>query len=205
MNVWDATPLTPDVQAHREALGLVEFLFSKELVKTQVMENLRGNKSIAEPVRQKALALVEPYWKGLVHQQAVRLVDSLFAKPMLKPDAIDSVRNNHALSEEVRQEALALAEGWPASSGLLNNASWAVACKPGADASAYRLALRQAEEACPGWGQTSGCISTHGVWRSTVSASTSRPWIPCHNATGSMRFNRFNSKTPIRATSHSSR
>jgi tetratricopeptide (TPR) repeat protein len=115
VKIWDARPLTPEVQAEHEALGLVEFLFSKPLGEAQVIENLRGNTSITEPVRQKALAFVEPYWKGVVQQQAVRLVNSVFAKadPM-----------------------------------LLNQASWAVVRKPGANASAYRLALHQAEEAC---------------------------------------------------------
>jgi hypothetical protein len=47
------------------------------------------------------------------------LDDSLFAKPMLKADAI-----------------------------VLNHASWTIQLKPNADASAYRLALCQAEEAC---------------------------------------------------------
>jgi WD40 repeat protein len=148
VEVWDARPWTPDMKAQHEALGLVEFLFTKGWVKTQVMENLGRNKSLTEPVRQKALALVEPYWKGVVHQQAVRLVDSLFAEPLLKTDAVDRVRKNQALGEEVRQEALTLAQGWQENPNLLHNASWAVACKPHADASAYELALRQAEQAC---------------------------------------------------------
>jgi tetratricopeptide (TPR) repeat protein len=148
VKIWDASPLTEDVRAEREALGLLEFLFSKGLVKAQVLENLRGNRTISEPVRQKALVLTEPYSKSVVHQQAVRLVEPLFAKAMLKFDVIESVRNNHALREELRQEAIALAESWRQDPNVLNGASWAIVSEPGADASAYRLALRQAEEAC---------------------------------------------------------
>jgi hypothetical protein len=148
VKMWDARPLTPDVQVEREALGLLEFLFSKSLVKAQVVENLRSNKTISGPVREKALAFVDLYWKAVVYRQANRLVDSLFAEPMIKADAIERVRNNHALSEEVRQEALALAESLPVGAYSYNKASWAVVSKPGMDASAYRSALRPAEEAC---------------------------------------------------------
>jgi tetratricopeptide (TPR) repeat protein len=47
--------------------------------------------------------------------------------------------------------------------GLLNNGSWPVVAKPGADAAAYRQALLQAEEACrliPGAGNL---LNTMGV------------------------------------------
>jgi WD40 repeat protein/serine/threonine protein kinase len=118
IRIWDARPMTPEVQTEQESLGLVNFLFSKPLGKAQVLEILRGNTTITEPVRRQALAFVEPYWKAVVHQRAVCLVDWLFAKLMLKPDPI-----------------------------VLNNASWTIALKPDADASAYRLALHLAEEA----------------------------------------------------------
>src|SRR5262249_52189925 len=41
VRIWDGRPLTSEVQAEQEARGLVEFLFSKGLVKTQVIESLR--------------------------------------------------------------------------------------------------------------------------------------------------------------------
>ena len=119
IRIWDARPMTQEVQAEQESLGLVKFLFSKPLGKAQVLENLRGNRTITEPLRQKALAYVEAYGKDVVHQQAGGLVDWLFAKLMLKVDPI-----------------------------VLNDASWTMVLKPDADASAYRLALCLAEEAC---------------------------------------------------------
>jgi tetratricopeptide (TPR) repeat protein len=119
VKIWDARPLTPEVQAEQESLGLAKLLFSKPPGKAQVLENLRGNRTITELVRQKALALVEAYRKPVVHPQPVRLDDSLFAKSMHKADPI-----------------------------VLNNASWTIVLKPNADASAYRLALCLAEEAC---------------------------------------------------------
>jgi hypothetical protein len=119
VKIWDARPLTPEVQAEQEALHLIKFLFSKPLGKAKVLENLRGNRTITEPVRQQASAFAEAYGKGIVHQRAVGLVNSLFAKLMLKLDPL-----------------------------VLNVASWTIVLKPDADASVYRLALRLAEEAC---------------------------------------------------------
>jgi hypothetical protein len=54
--VWDARSLTPDILVEREARDFVEFLCAKPLGKTQVIQNLNCNKTISEPVRQKALA-----------------------------------------------------------------------------------------------------------------------------------------------------
>jgi Flp pilus assembly protein TadD len=52
------------------------------------------------------------------------------------------------LSEPARREALLLAEQHPENPNLLNNASWSVVRKPGAEAEAYRRALVLAETAC---------------------------------------------------------
>jgi WD40 repeat protein/serine/threonine protein kinase len=163
IRIWDARPLTGEVQAEQEALGLVDFLFSKGLVKTQVIESLRGNKAIGEATRQKALAFVDGCWNAVVYQRLVCWVDSLFSKPILKPDAIESARNNQALRDEVRKNAAALADRWRAEANILNDASWAVVRKPGADSSACRLALRQAEEACRLAPDNGGILNTLGV------------------------------------------
>src|SRR5262249_39731284 len=61
VRLWDARPLSPEVLAEREALGLVEFPFTKPLRKDQVIENLRGNKTIVESVLQKALTFAEQW------------------------------------------------------------------------------------------------------------------------------------------------
>src|SRR5262249_5622332 len=95
--LWDARSLSPELLVEREALGLVEFLFTKLLIKAQVMANLRANRTISDPVR---------------------------------------------------RQAIAFAERWREDPQLFNAASWSVVAKPGADRSAYRLALSQAEYAC---------------------------------------------------------
>ncbi len=57
--VWDARPGTKEVRAEREAVGLVQFLFAKPLPKDSVIAAVRRSRSISEPVRDRALALVE--------------------------------------------------------------------------------------------------------------------------------------------------
>ncbi len=59
--VWDGRPLTPEAEAEREALGLLDFLFEKLLWRDDVAEAVRGHKAIAEEVRRKALALAQEY------------------------------------------------------------------------------------------------------------------------------------------------
>jgi tetratricopeptide (TPR) repeat protein len=77
---------------------------------------------------------------------------------------LDRVRSDNAIGEEVRQEALVLAERWPEDPLSLNEASWAVVAKPGADAAAYRTALLQAEQACRMWrGNIGPQLNTLGV------------------------------------------
>ncbi len=59
VKVWDARPLTPEVSAEQEAIGLVEFLFDKPLLKGDVIEEIRSNKTSSEKVRKEALAFAE--------------------------------------------------------------------------------------------------------------------------------------------------
>jgi WD40 repeat protein len=59
--VWDARPLTPEVQAEREALGLVEYLFTRRLSKSEVVASVRTNQTITELVRQTALTLADQW------------------------------------------------------------------------------------------------------------------------------------------------
>ena len=149
VRVWDARPLTPDMQVQREAVSLLEFLFTNRILgKAELLEKLGSNQTISEAVRQKAFLLADAYWKNAVHQQASRLVEALSAELMFKRDVLQTLRTNHAIMEAVRQEALALAESWPQDEWVLYRGIRAKLMKPGAEASSYRLALHQAEEAC---------------------------------------------------------
>ena len=68
---------------------------------------------------------------------------------MFRPEVLASLRGDAALSEPVRQEALALAEQRPGDTrSVSTRASRTVVRRPDAEPAAYRLALRQAEAAC---------------------------------------------------------
>jgi WD40 repeat protein len=146
--LWDATPMTPELQVLREARGLVKFLFAKSLPTAEVLDRIRHDGTISEPVRRRALELAEPYGRNLVVYESERLVESLYSKPMFRSEVLESLRADLALSEPTRREALVLAEQIPEHSGRLREASWNVVRQPGAEPAAYRLALRQAETAC---------------------------------------------------------
>jgi WD40 repeat protein len=148
VRVWDARPLTPELQVLREARGLVEFLFAESLPRADVLDRIRRDPTLSEPVRRRALELAEPYGHSLVTLQAEALVESLYNKPMLRFEVVESLRSDASLSEPVRGQALALAEQIPENPSELAPASRNVASRPGAEPAAYRLALRQAEVAC---------------------------------------------------------
>jgi hypothetical protein len=82
-----------------------------------------------------------------VEREAVGLVDFLFDKPLLKPEVLAQIRASKTICDEVRQQALALAEGLPENAVRLREATWEVVRQPGAPADRYRQALRWAEAA----------------------------------------------------------
>jgi WD40 repeat protein len=82
-----------------------------------------------------------------VEREAVGLVDFLFDKPLLKPEVLAQIRASKTISDEVRQQALTLAESLPENPVRLREATWEVVRQPGAPADRYRQALRWAEAA----------------------------------------------------------
>ncbi len=145
LKIWDATPLSPELVVYRKAKALVESLLGRSLPTPEVLERIRRDVTLSEPVRARALELAGPLGHTLVVHEAERVVGELFQKPMLKPDVLASLRRDDTLSEPVRQQALAVAEQTPEYPDILNRVAWAVVQKPSADPSALRLALKQAE------------------------------------------------------------
>jgi predicted Ser/Thr protein kinase len=148
VKLWDATPATPELHSLREARGVVEFFFAGSSPVAEVRDRIRSDAALTPEVRRRALDLAGPYGRSLAVHEAERLVESLYARPMFRPEVLESVRRDASLSEPVRQEALALAERVPENPLILHKASWSVGRRPDADAAAYRLALRRAEAAC---------------------------------------------------------
>jgi hypothetical protein len=59
----DARPLTADRRDELEARSLVEFLLAQRLQKSEVAARLTGNQTISKPVCQRALDLLDQYWR----------------------------------------------------------------------------------------------------------------------------------------------
>jgi hypothetical protein len=148
VRLWDSKPMTPEVHVVRQARRVVESLFAESLPTAEVLARIRRDPLLSPEVRRGALELAEPYGNSLVVHEAERLVESLYAKGMLRPQVVASLSADASLGVAVRRQALALAECVPEDPGRLDGASRLVVNRPGGEAAAYRLALRQAEVAC---------------------------------------------------------
>jgi tetratricopeptide (TPR) repeat protein len=163
VKLWDATPLTPELRVQREARGVVEFYFAQSLPVAEVLDRIRHDPTLSAEVRQRALEQAAPYGQSLVAHAAERQVEALYAQPLLRPAVLERLRADPALSEPLRQQALALAESVPENPGSLDGASRTVVRQPGAAPAAYRLALRRAEAACRLIPQAGDLLTTLGM------------------------------------------
>src|SRR5262249_42814652 len=59
--IWDARPWTPEAALEREAVGLLDHLFSKPLCKVDVEGHLRTSPTMRLQARELALALMNLY------------------------------------------------------------------------------------------------------------------------------------------------
>jgi eukaryotic-like serine/threonine-protein kinase len=59
--LWDGRELTPEREVEREALSVLEQLFNRPLPRKDVLDHLRTNPALSEPVRQEALRLIAHY------------------------------------------------------------------------------------------------------------------------------------------------
>jgi WD40 repeat protein len=87
VKIWDATAITPQQLVEREARGLVQSLITKPLSLDKRSAAICRDPTITEAVRQQALIWLEPTWRNHVR----RLVEPLFAKPLLRADSPRSV------------------------------------------------------------------------------------------------------------------
>jgi hypothetical protein len=163
VKLWDATPLTPELRVQREARGVVQFLFGQSLPVAEVLDRIRHDPTLGAEVRQRALEQAVPYGRSLVDHEAERQVHTLYAQPLLRPEVLERLRTDSALSEPVRQRAIALAESMPEHAGRLDAASRTVVFQPGAAPAAYRLAFVQAEAACRLIPQGGDFLTTLGI------------------------------------------
>jgi WD40 repeat protein/tRNA A-37 threonylcarbamoyl transferase component Bud32 len=147
VSVWEGAPAA-EFGEQRQAGSLVRLLVSGPLSPDAVSARIRGDRTVSDAVRQRALTLVDPFWRGRVLQEAESRVRLLFRKGLLRPEVVAQLRANPTLKDTERKEALALAERLVENPRTLNRLGRAVARRPGAEPSVYRLALQRAEIAC---------------------------------------------------------
>jgi WD40 repeat protein/serine/threonine protein kinase len=158
VKLWDATPLPTE----REARALVQFLFARPLTREEVIDRLRTDPTLGEPVRQQALVLAEHYWQESVQREPRDVVSRLFTYGRLKDEVRERIQGS-SLDTQVRENALALAEGYIEDPEQLNNTSWALIRRPGGKREYIALACRRAETACALDPENWMCLNTLGV------------------------------------------
>lgn len=144
---YDVRPEQPDHQVDREARGIVKFLADVGLSEPDMLTRIRSDLPITDAVRRRALSLAGPYGNELVRSAALRLVQPLFAMPLLRDEVLARLRAEPGISDRVRQEALAVAKDYPEDAIALAAAAELTAGVPGATVHEYEHALRQAQTA----------------------------------------------------------
>ena len=146
--IWDGRERTPELGQHAEARSRIAFLFERGSSPEQVRDRLTHDHLISASVRERALALVDPYGHDLDRRDAEDRILALHLKGLLRSEVLERLRTDPNLSDSVRRVALSLAENAVENPASLEEASRSVVRRPGANASIYRRALLQAETAC---------------------------------------------------------
>src|SRR5262249_33714774 len=103
--------------------------------------------SVTEDRRLRLWDARPPTHQGRQQREALALVALLFARPATRAEVLAAVRAEGAISDQVRQQALAFAEGWQEETGF-QDAAWQMVRQPEAGADRYQQALVWAETAC---------------------------------------------------------
>jgi serine/threonine protein kinase len=163
VKVWDATP-GQEALTLREALGLVQFLLGNVSSESELRNRIEHDPTISDPVRADADKLAGPLWRSRQLHKAELIVKPLFDRLLLHSLVIESLGSSADLDPAVRASALELAETWPPESPMgLNNASWRIVVQPGAERTAYRIALRWAERSTEFYPSYGVVVNTLGV------------------------------------------
>jgi hypothetical protein len=139
--VWDARPATPETAARRQAIAFLESRASRNQDPKNLIKAIQEDTTLSEPVRQQALGLAEPYYRGLVHEAAADRIQSLSRALLLKAQLIEAVAKDPGLADPVREEALRLVDSFVETPQQLRAESRRAASSPGKKDSEYELAL----------------------------------------------------------------
>jgi WD40 repeat protein/serine/threonine protein kinase len=83
VKIFDARPLTPEIRAEREALGLLQGLFTKPLCQADVRDYLHSLPTITPEARRLALELVEGYQEETDPERYYQASWALLRQPYL--------------------------------------------------------------------------------------------------------------------------
>jgi WD40 repeat protein/tRNA A-37 threonylcarbamoyl transferase component Bud32 len=146
--IRDTRAESTELRDRDEALSRLAFLFSRSPSPDQAREQLAHDPGLSEPVRQQALALLDPYARELARREAEDIIDRWCIEGLLRDEILERIRTDPKLDDSVRREALALAGSLVENATILDQVSREVVRRPDASPDVYRRALRQAETAC---------------------------------------------------------
>jgi hypothetical protein len=148
VRIWDARPLTPEIEIDRRARFIVDSAFRNDLELEHAMAMISADETITDEVRQKALKLARTSATAYLDRAVVAVIDPLFARPLFRDEVIEALRDDRRLTDPVRRHALALAVDYPENvERLVHDCDIAVAV-PGRTSKQYERALREAETIC---------------------------------------------------------
>jgi tetratricopeptide (TPR) repeat protein len=111
IQVWEATPLTPELRLRREAAAVVNRLADELLVKEAVREALRRAATLPEPVRREALAMAERLQDDPGRLDAINAASWRLVRWTAPPFGLGVEPHQHALSQVRKICRLAPANG----------------------------------------------------------------------------------------------
>jgi hypothetical protein len=68
VKVWDARPWTPELRVEQQALGLVRFYSTPPISKDELLDRIRADATVSEPVRERALEFARQ-WPEVMSKQ----------------------------------------------------------------------------------------------------------------------------------------
>jgi WD40 repeat protein/tRNA A-37 threonylcarbamoyl transferase component Bud32 len=161
--VWDARPANPETAARRQAVALLESRSRRFPRLEELLKCLREDATLTEAIRQQALALAEPYCRGLTHEAAARMVQSLGCRSFLKNEVVEAVEKQPGLADAVKQEALRLANSYVESPESLRIRAWDTVSRPGDGVDHYKAALEQIQTAIRLGPEEAALLTTVGM------------------------------------------
>ncbi len=63
VKLWDARPQTAELRIEQQAVKLLNVWFAKPLSNAEILDRIRSDPTISEPVRKQTLVLAERYRK----------------------------------------------------------------------------------------------------------------------------------------------